>query len=196
MERAKLLACLAVGLAVGALVGFWLRLPTARPEVESKVRSFYELVLPGVTAEVVSLTEESGLFKAVIKLTDPTGVSWREVWVSRDGQILTETVIYLERSIEQIRRMKDFVDCLFDEGVRIFGMLNATVSPAGAQATALQLNLLGRYSPKLYVSCDGPALQTCLDMGITQLPSVVIRQRAEPGVKTADWLAEQTGCEL
>jgi hypothetical protein len=181
------LLILAAGLVIGLLAGKFLRFP--RAPVEQRIKEFYELVIPGVAADVLSLEEESGLYHAVVRIVAPDGVSYREIYVSKDGKLLTETMIYVERSIEQIRRMKSFVECLDGKGVRIYGWSNQT-------ATILQLQLLGRYSPLLFVSCDGQLVQRCIEVGVTEIPSVVMDRRVEPGLKTLDWFAKETGCEL
>jgi hypothetical protein len=168
---------------------------TQKEAVKAEIKKFYELATPGATVEVISLEEESGIYKAVVKVIFAGQISYREAFVTKDGEILTENVIYMKKSSEQIARMKAFVDCLHEKGVVIYGMLNQTANPQGAQATLLQLNLLGRYSPKIYFSCDGPNLQACINAGITQVPSVVIGRRIEPGVKTIDWFEQQTGCK-
>ncbi|MDI6806961.1 MAG: hypothetical protein QMD14_04090 [Candidatus Aenigmarchaeota archaeon] len=192
----RIVTILIVAVVVGILAWSFLK-PVPKEKIRDEIKRFYELAIPGTTVEVVSLEEESGIYKAVVKLS-AVGVipSYREAYVTKDGEIITENVIYMKRSSEQIEKLKSFVDCLSDKGVRIFGMLNATASPQGAQATTLQLNLLGRYSWKLYQSCDGPNLQACVDAGITEVPSVVIGRRIEAGVKTVDWFEQQTGCKL
>lgn len=168
-------------------------------KVESQIKKFYELVYPDSKVEVIDLKEESGLYKAILKITAPTGTSYQEAYITKDGKLLTTTdsAIMVESSIEQIEKSKNFVNCLFDENVRVYGVLNQTENLQGAQATLLQLNLLGRlYSPKLFVSCDGVFVQQCLDKGITQVPSVVVDSVVETGIKTIDWFENQTGCKL
>ncbi|MEM5804993.1 MAG: hypothetical protein QW156_02785 [Candidatus Aenigmatarchaeota archaeon] len=157
-------------------------------EIKQKVKNLYELANPGVTVEIASVTEESGLYKIILKAIDMGGINYREVFVTKDGKLLTEGVVLVEESIKQITRLKDFVDCLNEKGVKIYGLNNNT-------ATLLQLNLLGRYSLKLYVSCDGDLVQNCIQANVSQVPSVVHNNKVEPGVKSIDWFEKISGCK-
>jgi hypothetical protein len=188
----KSVAFIVVALLVGIAIGFLstIVMPLLyRQDVTNKVESLYELANPGVSVEVMNILEESGLYKVLLKSVGPTGTNYAEVYVTKDGKLLTESVVFVERSIAQIEGMKNFVDCLVEKGVKIYGLGNQT-------ATLLQLNILGRYSPKLFVSCDGEFVKRCTDAGVQEVPSVVIGDKIEPGVKTADWFAQQTGCKL
>jgi hypothetical protein len=113
----------------------------------------------------------------------------REVYATKDGKLVTESLIFVEKSIQQIESLKNFVDCLDKESVRIYGISNHT-------ATLLQLNVLGIYSGKLYVACDGAFVSRCVDAGVQQVPSVVVGKSVSPGVKTLDWFEQQTKCKL
>jgi len=187
-------------LILGILVGYFVsNLPfiLTTQTVEQKVKNFYELALPGTTAEVVNLKEESGVYKALIKMTNPNGINYQEVYVTKDGKLLSpvDSTILVEGSIEQIGKSKNFVDCLYDKGVRIYGLSNQ--STQGGVATTLQLNLLGIiYSPKLFVSCDDQFAQQCINIGVSQVPSVVIGKNIDAGMKTMDWFVNKTGCKL
>jgi hypothetical protein len=197
--RLLIIAVAAVLLLVVALfalgyVSFSLSLP--KSEVSKKIESLYELANPGTNVEVLSLSEESGLYKALLKVVSPTGTNYAEVYVTKDGKILVQNVILVEQATEQIKKLKDFVDCLDNKKLKIYGVLNQTENPQGATATLLQLNILGVYSSKLYVSCDGRFVQNCISAGVTQVPSVVFGGRIEPGVKTIEWFESATGCKF
>jgi len=173
---------------------FSLSLP--KGEVGKKIERLYELANPGTNVEILTLNEESGLYKALIKVVSPTGTNYAEVYVTKDGKLLAQNVIFVEQATEQMKKLKDFVDCLDSKKVKIFGVLNQTANPQGATATLLQLNILGVYSSKLYVSCDGGFVQNCISAGVTQVPSVVFAGRIEPGVKTIEWFESATGCKF
>jgi hypothetical protein len=197
--RLLIIAVAAVLLLVVALfalgyVSFSLSLP--KSEVSKRIESLYELANPGTNVEVLSLSEESGLYKALLKVVSPTGTNYAEVYVTKDGKILVQNVILVEQATEQIKKLKDFVDCLDSKKLKIYGVLNQTENPQGATATLLQLNILGVYSSKLYVSCDGRFVQNCISAGVTQVPSVVFGGRIEPGVKTIEWFESATGCKF
>lgn len=178
-----------VGTLLGALMPEFKLFGPSKEEVAEEVKELYELANPGTQVEIAAILEESGLYKLILKSTGPAGITYREAYVTKDGKLLTENIILVEEFTNQIQMFKDFVDCLDEKGLRIYGLNNST-------ATLLQLNILGRYSGKLYVSCDGANLQTCLNIGIQQIPSVVYNNNVYPGVKTIDWFAQQTGCKF
>ncbi|MFH1623066.1 MAG: hypothetical protein ABIA12_00900, partial [Candidatus Aenigmatarchaeota archaeon] len=113
----------------------------SKEAIEANVKELYELAIPGTTIEVIATTEQNGMYKIVMKASDTSGTSYREVYATRDGKLTTESMILVDESIVQMKKLKGFVDCLDEKGVRIAGINNQT-------ATLLQLNLLGTYSPK------------------------------------------------
>jgi hypothetical protein len=169
-------------------IGFFRLVTPSKEKLEEKIVELYELANPGVTIEVISVEEESGIYKLVLKFVTAAGVTYREVYVTKDGKLLTESIIYVEESIERINSYKNFVECLRDS-VRIYGISNDT-------ATLLQLNLLGRYSTQLFVPCDGALVANCLRANVSQIPSVVINGEVYPGIKTINWFEQNTDCEL
>jgi len=199
LKEKRLVLWLLVGLLIAATASFFVYYKfffTNIESVRSDVKRLYELANPGITAEVVSVTADGGLYKVLVKLSGVTGtVNYAEAWVSRDGSLLTQTVIRVKESVNQMQKLKNFVDCLSDKGVRIVGILNQTLSQQGAQATLLQLNILGAYSPKIYVSCD-LNLQACLAANVTQVPSVIYNNNVLPGFKSIPDLESISGCKL
>ena len=170
-------------------VGFAVLGPTPGSIAEN-VRNLYELANPGTAIEVVATTEQNGLYKIVLKASDATGTTYKEVYSTKDGKLITESMILVDESIVQMKKLKDFVVCLDSKGVRIAGISNQT-------ATLLQLNLLGTYSPALFVDC-AQNIDACIAANITQVPSVVIGQGqyVDSGVKSIDWFERVTGCVL
>lgn len=190
-ERLLIISLSCVLLAIIALtylgfISFSVGIP--KSEVSNKLKNLYELANPGTTIEVVALSEQSGLYKALLKATGVTGTSYIEVYVTKDGKLLTQNVIFVEQSIEQIKKLRDFVDCLQGKGVKIFGLSNDTL-------TLLQLNILGVYSTKLFVPCDGEMISNCISAKVERVPSVVFAGRVEPGVKNIQWFEAATGCK-
>ncbi len=161
-----------------------------------KVKTLYELANPGVTFEVLSATEESGMYKIALKFATASGTNFNEVYVTKDGKLLSEGMVMVEKSTEDISAAKNFVDCLYDNGLRIYGVLNQSFSAEAASMTSMQLQTLGMYSGKLYVSCDGEFLQQCVNLGLQQVPSIVYNNTAYNGVKDVTWLEQTTGCKL
>ena len=165
-------------------------------DLKKNLKSLYELANPGTTAEVLPLIEDSGLLRTVVKLAGQKGdVNYVEVWITKDARLLTQSVIFVKESVAQMGNLRDFVNCLHEKDVRIYGVSNQTISPQGAQATLLQLNALGLYSPKIYVDC-GLDLQICLDAGVTQVPSIVFNGSVSPGSKSIPDLEKLSGCKF
>jgi hypothetical protein len=199
MERKKLISLFLAVVVLEALIFITKDMFLSFREkriIEEKLKKLYELANPGTTIEVSSIKEENGMYKVLIKSTGIGGTNYAEVYVSKDGELLGTNMIRVEESIQQMERLKNFVDCLDERGVRIYGITNATASPTGAAATSLQLQALGVYSTKLFVSCDGPFVQRCIDLNITQVPAIVIGDKVYIGVKTIPWLEQTTGCNF
>jgi len=195
-----MLSSFILALVIGFVIGYWLvpyfNTLSSEKVVSEKVKTLYELANPGTKITVESIKERDGIFHLILKAQSVTGVSYREVFVTKDGKLLTEGVIYVENSTRSIKAFKEFVDCLYDKGLRIYGVLNRTQNPQGAVATYLQLNLLGRYSGKLFVDCDGLNVVNCIKANVTQVPSVVYKGKIYSGVKTASFLESLTGCKI
>jgi hypothetical protein len=197
MTTRKIFVFAAVSLLIGFLVGYLFRnfqitgliIGTTKENVADQVKKLYALANPLASIEVVTSSEESGMYKVVLRARDVNGLTYREVYATKDGKLLTENLIFVEKYIQQIESLKNFVDCLDNESVRVYGINNQT-------ATLLQLNVLGIYSGKLYVSCDGQLVTRCIDAGVQEVPSVAVGKDVFPGVKTLDWFEQQTKCRL
>lgn len=188
-------AFLVIGLLLGYFLPILLSLGSEK-SVGEKVRTLYELANPGAQISVESISEMSGLYRLLLKVQSSAGTTYTETYVTRDGKLLTESIIYVENSTRSIKAFKDFVDCLYDKGLRIYGVLNQTENPQGATATYLQLNSLGRYSGKLFVDCDGSNVVNCLSANVTQVPSTVFKGQIYPGARATSFFEELTGCKL
>ncbi|MCK4555220.1 MAG: hypothetical protein KAT83_01310 [Candidatus Aenigmarchaeota archaeon] len=194
---AKFTIVLIVALIVSIAGPFaWDMFSNSSSSAGEKVKTLYELVTPGTAFEVLSVNEESGMYKVALKIVAASGTSFSEVYVTKDGKLLSEGMVMVEKSTEEIGAAKNFVDCLYDNGLRIYGVLNQSFSAEAASMTSMQLQTLGMYSGKLYVSCDGQFLQGCVDLGLQQVPSVVYNNTAYNGVKDVAWLEQATGCKL
>ena len=159
-----------------------------KEKITGKLVKLYELAIPNSRVEILTLEEKNGLYKAILKINSGGRISYREVYVSKDGKLLTEGVIFVDESINSIQRFKNFVDCLYDKGVRIYGLTNDT-------ATLLQLNILGRYSSKLLIPCDN-MIEECKKVGITLFPTVVYNNTGYPGVRNIDFFVALTNCSF
>ena len=197
MELKLNLVMFFVGLIIGLLIfviyNFLIPL-IQKSYVAESVKKLYELAL-GSSVSVEGISDFGNLYKILLKVSAQQAPNYFEVYVTKDGKYVTESIVYVKESTQQIEKMKNFVDCLYNRGLRIYGATQ-TNNTAINSATLLQLNILGRYSPKLYVSCDGDNLQYCIQIGLQALPSVVYNNTAYPGVYSVEYLANLTGCKL
>ncbi|MEM0324400.1 MAG: hypothetical protein QXW35_00670 [Candidatus Aenigmatarchaeota archaeon] len=164
--------------------------------IEIEVKKFYELLVPNSIVSVESIKKDGEMYKVLVKLILNDNVNYIEAWVSRDSSILVEGVIYLKDSVKTLERYKNFVECLNNKGVKIYGLLDSQNYPDAALLTSRQLNLLGRYSYLIFVSCDGDMMQVCIDSGITQFPAIVYNDKVYFGVNDIDWFSNLTGCKF
>jgi len=184
---------LIIGLSIFAAYNFLTPL-IQKSYVANNVKKLYELAL-GSSVSIEGISDFGNLYKILLKVITQQGTNYFEVYVTKDGRYVTESIVYVKESTQQIEKMKNFVECLFNKGLRVYGATQ-TNNTAINSATLLQLNLLGRYSPKLYVSCDGDNLQYCIQIGLQALPSIVYNNTAYPGVYSVEYLANLTGCKL
>lgn len=169
---------------------------SSNSKAAESVKTLYELANPGTSFEVVAVNEESGFYKLLLKSVGQAGTTYNDVYVTKDGRFLSPSVILVENSTAQLLKMKGFVDCLNEKNVRIFGLLNNTFSPQGAAATSLQLQALGTYSGKIYVSCDGANLESCIKLGVSEVPSVLYNNTLYPGARDIPWFEQLSGCKF
>ncbi len=183
-----------VGVALGIIVNVFspvnlLGFLTKAGDVSSQLESLYELVNPEVDVSVVKVDEVSGMYKVLFKAVDALGATnYQEVYITQDGKFLSQNMIIITESINQLTKSKNFIDCLDSKNVRIAGIANNT-------GTQLQFNALGLpYSGKLYVSCDGESVQQCLDFGITQVPTIIYNNQGYPGPQPVEFFENLTAC--
>jgi len=188
-----------ITLVVGLVIGFFLVSlldfnlnQISSEEAGGRVKDLYELAT-GATVEIISVVKESGIYKVIGKTTDYTGQSiLLEVYLTEDGKLLSERVLRLNDYVESLENQKEFIDCLSEKGLKVYGITNTTV-------TQLQLvQVLGgsRFLGKIYVDCTGQNLQTCLDAGVETVPSVIYQRKVYEGIKTLDWFENITDCKF
>jgi len=182
-----------VGFLIGLFFADIIFYSIASVNVAKEVEKFYSLSLPGTIVSVESIRRDGDFFKVLVKVFDGMNTRYIEAWVSRDGKILSETVIYLKDSIESLQKYKNFVECLNSKNVRIFGILNASFDPLGTQLTLQQLGLLGRYSYQLFASCE---VYDCESLGIQAIPAIVYNNQTFYGVRDVNWFVNLTGCKI
>ncbi len=153
------------------------------------VEELYELQYES-DAEILSVSDQNGLYKVIVRFTDFAGQSaTQDVFVTKDGELLTDRLIITENYKNALANQKSFAECLADTGLRILGKTDDT-------ATLQQLDVLGTYAYKVFVSCDGPSEQACIDLGVQRYPTTVYNNTGFDNLYNPQFFAELTGCEL
>ncbi len=183
---------LIIGLILGSILMLLLDLrlsDISTDEAGKRVKNAYELVT-GSSVEVIGVLKESGMYKVIAKTTDYLGqTTMLEVYVTPDGKLMSQRILKLEELTHSLERQREFIECLNEEGLKIYGISNNT-------ATQLQLQVLGgsRFLGQIYVDCVGANLQTCLDAGVVTVPSIAYQGDVYEGVKTLEWFENETAC--
>ena len=153
------------------------------------VKTLYELQYEK-SAEILKIDDLYGIYRMTVRFTDYANQQQaQDVFVTKDGQLLTDRALIIETYRTFLDNDKKFIDCLNSKNVRIAGQTNDT-------ATIQQLNLLGTYSYKLFVSCDGANEQTCNNLGITRYPTTVYNNTPYTNIFNTDFFSQLTGCQL
>lgn len=156
-------------------------------KVRANVEKIYELLLDQ-QVNIVATAYENGVYRVIIELIDPEGITETQVlFVTKDGRLMTDRMIDLEVYGQGLERESNFIDCLFDKGARVVGITNNT-------ASVLQIQALGNFGYKLYFDCGGPNLQICQDIGVQSVPSVIYNNTIYEGLKDAQWFIDITDC--
>lgn len=167
--------------------------PSERGGDEQKIKdSIQELyqILTGQDVEILATEFENNIYKIVIQTFDIQGNRNTQVlFVTKDGKMMTDRMIDLEAYKTGLQREKNFVQCLFDKGVRIVGLANNTGS-------VLQVQALGTFGSLLYFDCGGANLQICQDIGVQTVPSVIYNNTIYEGLKEPQWFIDTTGCTI
>lgn len=140
----------------------------------------------GSRLEVLSIKEENGVYKMVLKPMDSNTV--QEIYVTKDGQLLLRNVVRLEDFTSRILREDNFSQCLADRRVVVFG----TSSDVN---TLQQLQLIGSFAGRVFFDCS-TNLQTCANLNITLVPTTFYQNTLYPGVQPVSLYTQLTGCTL
>lgn len=184
---------LIVGVILGSILMFLLdfRLGEISSDAAGKkVKNLYELST-GAKIEIISVLKESGMYKVILRATDVSGnPNIIEVFVTQDGKILSQDVLKVDEFVSSLNKQKEFIDCLSQKGVKIYGVSNTTAT----QSQLIQVLGGSRFLNNIYVDCIGPNLQVCLDAGVKTVPSIIYKEKLYEGVKTLDWFENTTKC--
>jgi hypothetical protein len=155
---------------------------------EQNVLGLYS-VLTGSNPEIASIKEESGMYKALVKIPSSTGdPSYQEIYVTRDGRLLTDRLVSIEEYKDSLLRSKNFTQCLYDRGVTIVGL-------SSNNYTVMQVQLLGDFGSRLFFDCSSN-MEVCQQLNISVVPSIIYNNTVYEGLKTVGWFEETTGCKV
>jgi hypothetical protein len=180
-----IIVILAVGLSLYVLADF---MPFASGEAVDKVVKVYQLLSEG-KVEPMKVTEDGGLYRVVLRITTANGDNLQEVYVSKDGSIITDKILRTEDYQAKLEREKGFADCLKSKQLLVFGQSNE-------QNTLTQLTTLGNFGYKVFVDCTGANLQVCQQLGIQQIPLILYENKTYTGVHDLSWFEQTTGCSM
>ena len=155
-----------------------------------------------ITVSLISVTEESGLYKIDLKIDEQEFSSY----VTKDGKILFPQGITLEQTEEteiveetetvpEITSLEAFAKCLDEKGMKFYGAF-------WCSWCAKQKELFGeavQYLP--YIECSDEETQEmtpeCQETGISSFPTWGLPDgEKSTGFKTLEQLTELSGCEL
>lgn len=199
MEMNKsIIAFLLVGLGVGFAVGFFAvseGFMGTQQKVSEKVLDAYSLANPGANLEVMNVEEANGLYRIRLSTGQGKG-TYQTVYATKDGQMITQGLTNLTQYRKQLQNRKDFLGCLRNNSVKIYGALQVNNTQV-KKATAMQIQLLGgaNYLNNIYVDCSNN-IKACAQQGVQTLPSVQYNGKVYPGVKQYQWFQKNVGCEL
>lgn len=151
----------------------------------------------GVTASLIDVGEEAGLYKIHLKIVDTEYDSF----ITKDGQILFSSGYNLEDQPvaaperENPTTLDDFAQCLTDKGLKFYGSQNCSWCQQ-------QKELFGESIQYVtYVECVDPQTnqwaQECQEAEITSTPTWELADgESVSGYQTLEQLSELSGCPL
>lgn len=175
-------AIAAILLVAGGLVLFLWSIDSSKETAAGKIKEAYSSL--GVPVDILSVKEESGILRLVIRQQNATEV--QDVFLTRDGNLLIRGVERLQDYTSRILREDNFSMCLASRNVVVFGAANDV-------NTLQQLQLLGGFSARIFFDC-GKSLQECLNYNVTSVPATLYQGKLYPGVQPAGFYTQLTGC--
>jgi hypothetical protein len=187
-ESAYLLVIAVLAVIIASLLLQNFLVQGSQQQAVDRVKDVYELITEN-EVEVLTVKEESGLYRILMKVKGTEGDSVQEIYATKDGNLITDKIINTENYKTNLESQKNFIECMKDKKLLIFGQSNEP-------NTIQQIQLLGNFAYKVYVDCLGANLQVCQQMGIEQIPTIIYEQKSYTGVKTIEWFESLTGCKL
>ncbi len=179
-----------VPLEIGVIEGY-----KSGEDVAQTVLETYQKSNPSAELDILSVDEINDLYRIRLSTGGAEG-TYQTVYATKDGNKISQEVLDLGEINTLIDNRIDFLDCLRQNDVRIFGAIEAE-DPEVAQASILQIQILGgtEYLDNVYVDCSGRK-EECAEEGISNLPSLVYQGEIFHGVTQYEWFEENVGCTI
>ncbi len=202
------LAIIIVGLIIGGVYFFTnqetIQGLSAQEAADKAMNFINQSIEENVTASLLDVTEEAGLYKIHLKIKETEYNSY----ITKDGKFLFPNAFNLEEQTEeqseetsqeefqeQPASLEDFAQCLTDSGAKFYGAFWCGVCDS-------QKELFGEAAQYLpYIECSDQEIREmtnpeCQKEKITSFPTWEFNGEKSSGYKTFEKLAELSGCSL
>lgn len=168
----------------------------AQPSEIQNVKEIYK-ILTERDPEILSVSDESGLYRVAVRLTDATGRSVvQDVFLTKDGILFTDQpLVKVSDYISALNRQKNFSACIASKNLVLLGQ--------GDNILIFQ-RLLGLFAARNYLDCTATQqnLEQCQQLGQQAglegipAPAVLYNNSIYPGFRDINFVSSLTGCTL
>ena len=197
------LAIVAAGIIIGG-VYFYINQETvqglsAQEAADKAIAFINQTVEENVTASLLDVSEEAGLYKVHLKI----GGTEYNSYITKDGKFLFPNAFNLEEQIEEVSEIsqeekvasEDFAKCLTGNGMKFYGSKNCGWCKQQKESFGDSLQYV------VYIECVDPETEQwseeCKEAGISAVPTWLLPDgEMSTGFKPLESLAEISGCPL
>lgn len=136
--------------------------------------------------KVTEVIDKGNIWKLMVE--DQAG-NVNRFYMTGDGEYIFRGVIDVDQFINNTERLKSFVSCLDDKGVRLYG--------GNGNHTERQIQILGgpRIVQDIFYNADNQTRRYLYEKGVRGLPVFQINDTLYEGLREKSWLGDVTGCE-
>ncbi len=137
--------------------------------------------------EVVAVDKESDLWKVTVTDGNTTSV----FYLTSDGKYILPALIDVDGFVREARARKEFINCLSDRGVKLYGDKNE-------RWTVAQASILGgfQYLGTIFHQIDNETVAYLLSRNVSVIPVFEINGNFYQGLKSIEEIENITGCKL
>ena len=150
------------------------------------IKELYSLI-SDKDIHIVKVLEVGYYYRVTFETISNGKTVQKTVFLTRDGQYLTEEVTEINEKYNELTNQKRFANCLLDKGVRVL------VHPENAESQKMIIPL-GRFADKIIINC-ATSMENCANLGAQSLPAVLYKEKVYNGLKSREWLETLTGCK-